>query len=132
MKRIIRKFQQGDVVMHQVDDATYDEFYKPIKDKTFTYVGASNDLPILALGEATGHMHKIDMKNLLEGTGVKLAYDWSQKEGEGTPTTMEITGESVVLTHEEHNPITIPAGKYIVKIVKEFNHITGESSYVAD
>ena len=139
MKRILRKFQQGDVVMHQVTDETYHKVYdKNVKSsnqerkRVCQYKGNSEDLPILALGEATGHKHKIDMKELLDSTGVRLSYDWNGKEGEDTPETMEITGESIILTHEEHNPITVPPGKYIVKIVKEFDHITGRSSYVAD
>ena len=40
--------------------------------------------------------------------------------------------ETVTLTHEEHDPIDVPPGKYLVRIVQEFDHIAGRTRYVAD
>jgi hypothetical protein len=52
--------------------------------------------------------------------------------GEDTPQGFEVHEETVTLTHEEHDPIDVPPGKYLVRIVKEFDHIAGRTRYVAD
>ena len=44
----------------------------------------------------------------------------------------EVHNETVTLCHEEHNEIEIPPGKYVVRIVREFDHIAGRSRNVAD
>ena len=52
--------------------------------------------------------------------------------GVDVPEGFEVIGEVVTLKHEEHNPIELPPGKYVVKIVREFDHITRRAGYVAD
>jgi hypothetical protein len=34
--------------------------------------------------------------------------------------------------HEEHQPITVPPGTYVVRIVREYDHFSEEARYVAD
>jgi hypothetical protein len=36
------------------------------------------------------------------------------------------------IVHEEHKPVTIPAGKYKVKRVQEYDHFAEEAKNVAD
>ena len=128
------KYQQGDVVMYKVDDDTYDKSTSKSKsnDGNAFYTGGTNTSAILAFGEATGHKHQISLKELTDNAGVNLRMGWSGKAGVDVPEGFEVTGEIVTLKHEEHNPIELPPGKYIVKIVREFDHITRRSGYVAD
>ena len=128
------KYQQGDVVMFQVDDET---FKKSVIDHSSTggivhYNTQSHNNPILAFGEATGHMHQIHMKNMLDAAEVTLHMHRFREAGKDTPEGFEVREETVTLTHEEHKPIDVPPGKYIVRIVREFDHIAGRSRYVAD
>lgn len=56
----------------------------------------------LALGEVTGHHHSFSEPSVIgyaEGDVALADY-------------FEITSESATLTHQEHNPITLPKGNY--------------------
>ena len=130
------KYQQGDVVMYRVDD---DEDFKKYSSKSEntntqvqTYKGQTNTKAIFAFGEVTGHTHRVEMSEMLENAGVTLHMGWSKKAGVDVPMAFEVFNETVTLRHEEHNAIDIPPGKYIVRIVREFDHIAGRSRYVAD
>jgi len=135
-KKLIKykKYQQGDVVMFQVDDKAFkDAVGNPAENKeTVHYNTQSHNNPILAFGEATGHLHQIHMKNMLDQAEVTVHMGRYRTAGEDTPVAFEVCEETVTLTHEEHNPIDVPPGKYIVRIVREFDHIAGRSRYVAD
>ena len=129
-----KKYQQGDVVMLKVDD----EYFKDNVHSTGNqyevtqYNTQSHNNPVLAFGEVTGHKHQIHMKDMLDKAEVTLHMGYNGKVGEDTPNGFIVQNENVILTHEEHNPIELPPGKYIVKIVREFDHIAGRSRYVAD
>ena len=43
-----------------------------------------------------------------------------------------LADEGMTLYHEEHAPITVPPGKYQIKIVQEFNHMTQSQARVWD
>jgi len=72
----------------------------------------------LAEGEVTGHAHRVTVgrAELYEDSGTLY---------------LRCKTECVV-THEEHNPITIPAGDYKIGIVREYDYITEEARRVAD
>ena len=126
-----KKYQQGDVVMLKVDD----DYFKDNalnKGNGTSYNTQSHNNPVLAFGEVTGHKHQIHMKDMLDKAEVTLHMGYNREAGIDVPEAFEVCGETVVLTHEEHNPIELPPGKYIVKIVREFDHIAGRSRYVAD
>ena len=72
------------------------------------------------------------MSEMLEDAGVSLHMDYNRKAGVDVPRAFEVHNESVELQHEEHDTITLPPGNYVVKIVREFNHITRRAQYVAD
>jgi hypothetical protein len=62
---------------------------------------------ILAEGEATGHTHRI-------AEGQAELY-----EQEGT-LYLSVISDSAVLAHEEHQPIPIPKGNWMVRIQREY------------
>ena len=131
-----KKYQQGDVVMLKVDDDYF-------KDNTHSssnsgqyqvteYNTQSHNNPVLAFGEVTGHKHQIHMKDMLDKAEVTLHMGYRREAGVDVPQGFVIQNENVILTHEEHDPLELPPGKYIVKIVQEFNHITRRAQNVAD
>ena len=127
------KYQQGDVVMFQVDDETFKKYSTAQgKDNVIDYNTQSHNNPILAFGEVTGHLHQIHMKDMLDAAEVTLHMRRYREAGKDVPEAFEVREETVTLTHEEHNPLDVPPGKYVVRIVREFDHMTGRSRYVAD
>ena len=125
------KYQQGDVVMFQVDDKTFKEYSKS-GGNVIDYNTQSHNNPILAFGEVTGHLHQIHMKDMLEKAEVTLHMGRFREAGKDVPEAFEVREEPITITHEEHNPLDVPPGKYVVRIVREFDHIAGRSRYVAD
>ena len=134
-KKVVKynKYQQGDVVMFQVDDETFDKYANARgNDNSVSYNTQSHNNPVLAFGEATGHLHQIHMKDMLDAAEVTLHMGYYREAGKDVPDAFEVREETVTLTHEEHNPLDVPPGKYVVRIVREFDHMTGRSRYVAD
>ena len=127
------KYQQGDVVMFQVDDETFEKYSTARgSENVIDYNTQSLNNPILAFGEVTGHLHQIHMKDMLDAAEVTLHMGRFRDAGVDVPEAFEVREETVTLTHEEHNPLDVPPGKYVVRIVREFDHMTGRSRYVAD
>mgnify|MGYP000737069740 CR=1 FL=1 len=129
------KYQQGDVVMFQVDDETFLKYAKQNSngnDSIIDYNTQSHNNPILAFGEVTGHLHQIHMKDMLAEAEVTLHMSRWGEAGKDVPDAFEVREEPITITHEEHNPLDVPPGKYVVRIVREFDHIAGRSRYVAD
>ena len=130
-----KKYQQGDVVMFQVDNETFDTASNTGNSGNYDvveYYGQTESNAILAFGEATGHKHQVNMADMVKEAGVTLHMDNWGEAGVTVPRAFEVHNETVTLCHEEHNPIEIPPGKYVVRIVREFDHMTGRSRYVAD
>ena len=128
----MEKYQQGDVVMFKVSDSDFKSKTRIAKDGEVNYNGSTNTHAVVAFGEVTGHKHQINMKDMLEDAGVKLHMGYNRKAGEDVPEGFQVIGNVVTITHEEHKPIDLPPGNYIVRIVREFDHIAGRSRYVAD
>ena len=126
-----KKYQQGDVVMLKVDDEYFEKNVRS-NEHPVGYNTQSNNNPVLAFGEVTGHKHQIHMKDMLDKAEVTLHMGYNGKSGMDVPDAFEVCEETVILTHEEHKPIELPPGKYMVRIVREFDHIAGRSRYVAD
>ena len=127
-----KKYQQGDVVMFQVDDETYKANTRSGDEYVTRFRGQTDAYAILAFGEVTGHKHQVNMKEMLKDVGVTLNMGYNRKSGVDVPEGFIVHNNTVTLKHEEHNPIEIPPGKYLVRIVREFDHIAGRSRYVAD
>ena len=127
------KYQQGDVVMFQVNDEAFKNIVGNTNDENrVEYQGDQPTNAILAFGEATGHKHQINMADMVKDAGVTLHMDRFRTAGVDVPKAFEVHNETVTIEHEEHNAIDIPPGKYVVRIVREFDHIAGRSRYVAD
>jgi hypothetical protein len=137
-KKIIKytKYQQGDVVMYKLDDEDFKDYSNESKASSgydiVNYSGQTNTKAVFAFGEVTGHTHRVEMSEMLKDAGVSLHMDYKRTAGVDVPNAFEVHNESVELQHEEHDTITLPPGNYVVKIVREFNHITRRAQYVAD
>ena len=130
------KYQQGDVVMYKLNDEDFKEYSNENKGgegyPINNYKGQSNTKAVLAFGEVTGHTHRVEMSDMLKNAGISLHMGYGKEAGTDVPEAFEVHNESVELQHEEHDTITLPPGSYVVKIVREFNHITRRAQYVAD
>ena len=129
------KYQQGDVVMYKLNDEDFKNYSNEDKGSQYdivSYNGQTHTKAVLAFGEVTGHTHRVEMSEMLENAGVSLHMDYNRKAGVDVPSAFEVHNESVELQHEEHDTITLPPGNYVVRIVREFNHITRRAQYVAD
>lgn len=72
---------------------------------------------VVAEGEVTGHAHR-------------LSSEKSVVFGDGPDRVIETDGDT--LTHEEHDVIELPPGKYNTGIVQEWNHFEEEARRVED
>jgi len=105
MEKYRKLFQQGDVLVYKVD-----ELPKNLNK-------AQNK--VLAEGEVTGHCHQI----IDDNTDVFV--------DDNGNIFLETKADSV-LKHDTHHPITLPPGKYEVKIVREYDPFEDASRKVRD
>jgi len=128
----MEKYQQGDVVMFKVSDEYYADNTKKGLEYVANYHGGKKTHAIVAFGEVTGHKHQVNMENMAEEAGVSLSMGWRGTAGVDVPEGFQVKGDVVTITHEEHDPIDLPPGNYMVRIVREQDHIAGRTRYVAD
>jgi hypothetical protein len=115
-------YRHGDMIIYKVSDL---DGSRKSKNKSKLVVG---------LGEVTGHSHDIIA---LEGSEVFGVYDGEIDITENDLAEMdrlffEVTGNGAVITHEEHKPIYLEAGKYLRINQVEFNPFTQELEKVRD
>lgn len=96
----------GDVIIEQVADIPGWESMAPITDGCVAY------------GEATGHAHK-------------LFGDFDLREDSNGGRYFK-ADNVIVLKHQEHRPVEIPAGLYRVGIQNEYDHFSEMVRGVAD
>jgi hypothetical protein len=108
----MKRYQQGDVILKPI--ASLPSKLRKIKHGSRGCV--------LAEGEDTGHAHTIAQ------TGTVIAYG---ENGDGRVAYLQVDSPSV-LSHEEHGPITLPAGLYRVEIVREQDPFADEIRQVRD
>ena len=128
----MEKYQQGDVVMFKVDEKYFTDHTNKGEEYKSHYKGGKDQHAIVAFGEVTGHKHQVNMKDMAKEAGVTLNMGWNGKAGVYVPEGYTVTDAPVTITHEEHKPVKLPPGYYMVRIVQEFDHIAGRSRYVAD
>ena len=128
----MEKYQQGDVVMFKVDEKYFKENTKNGKEYKSRYNGGFDTHAIVAFGEVTGHKHQVNMKDMAEEAGVTLSMGYNRQAGVDVPEGFQVHEAPITITHEEHDPIELPPGYYMVRIVREFDHIAGRTGYVAD
>ena len=100
-------YQQGDVLLESVDALPQGASPVPRHNERFA----------LARGEATGHAHTVanDVEVLALGSALFCRA--------AAPFTV---------LHDEHKPITVPAGIYQVRRVREYDHFSDEALEVMD
>lgn len=100
----ITYYQQGDVVLV----------------KTNKIEGTKLKGSVIQEGEHTGHAHRFQ-PNTAQLFG-----------SEGTRTHLKALKGGTTITHEEHLPVTIPAGEYEIRIVRQKDPFTKLISKVID
>lgn len=73
---------------------------------------------VIAEGEASNHFHVVKDADVL----------LVEKDGQ---LFIGCEGD-VIVTHEEHKPVTLPAGDYEVRRVQEYDHFAEEARSVED
>lgn len=104
------QIQQGDVLLQAVH-----EIPKGAKPKTRGKKGF-----VLAEGEATGHHHVIDCP--------EQVIEFYEHEG----LLFVKNKKPVTITHEEHQPLNLPAGTWKVDKVREYDYLSQMSRPVVD
>ena len=140
------KYQQGDVLMLRINDnqemlSEFERFQKNNTNRTLhsRKNPKESSVATLALGEATGHHHSIDVMHDenkdVEVTRYFNNWQHNSRANQGlgnVPEYFEVVGSDATIKHQEHNPITLPSGIYRVRIVKEYDPFSGTISGVAD
>ena len=65
--------------------------------------------PVLAEGEATGHTHRLEDP----ASGQVFSV--------GGNLYLEVLAETATIVHDEHRPVTLPHGRYEVRIQREYS-----------
>lgn len=116
----MKQARQGDVFIRKIDK---------INTEGLTEVKRDRKAFVLAYGEVTGHMHA------LYGEGTALL------ENEEGTRFLSLEKETTLFhgnygdtkgTTADHDPITLPAGDYEVRIQKEYDWFKEELRNVAD
>tara|TARA_R100000808_G_scaffold9836_3_gene26659 strand:- start:27604 stop:27975 length:372 start_codon:yes stop_codon:yes gene_type:complete len=123
----MKTYQQGDVILKEVHKNQVEDIIGLNSSKEYK-MEHPTDKVVLALGEATGHHHRFEAEKLDPHTDV-IGYSGAYQE---MPNVIEILGGEATLYHEEHNPLTIPEGSYAISIVRELDHISGNTRLVVD
>lgn len=92
-------FRQGDVLFVPVNSIPQDAKKRDPR---------GSKSAVLVEGEATGHHHSVET---LDATEVLDC-------GEGL--YLRVSGDAVSIVHQEHSPITLPAGNYEVRRQREY------------
>ena len=133
------KYQQGDVLIRKLESPIkeekedYDGKTVSLKDKRSRWI--QDKRTVIAEGEVTGHAHAFNNNNNpdVSITLFKAESLWGTRmQGSDTPNYVRIEGGDAVLTHEEHNALSIPPGEYEISQVREFDYLRGETRRVVD
>jgi len=121
---IVLPGRQGDVLLIRVP--------QPIDTLKLKLVPREDGQVVLAHGEVTGHAHRlsslecnlfIDERRLIseEDTVGIFSRLGGGAVGRPVPDKVLEVKETVMLTHEEHGPIELPPGQYIVRRQREYD-----------
>jgi hypothetical protein len=133
------KYQQGDVIIRKLNEPIketnkdYNDIEQSCLDKNERW--NQENRTVIAEGEATGHAHAFNQTNNpdINITLFKEINEYGNiMSSRGTPGVMRIEGGDALLTHEEHNPISIPPGEYQITQVREFDYLRKEIRTVVD
>jgi hypothetical protein len=96
------QYRQGDVILVPVDDIPSGGYTVNRREE----FGKGEGL-ILAAGEATGHHHRV------KESGARMVM-------RGMEMYLRVPKSGATITHEEHDPIKLPAGSYKVGGQREY------------
>lgn len=102
-------YRQGDVLIQRISKIPADAIKQSAKGRI-----------ILALGEATGHHHSLE----------EDAADWWKGKDEAIGEQFIELKAPAEVTHQEHAPIPLPAGKY--RVIQQREYSPEEIRNVAD
>lgn len=97
--------RQGDVLIRKVEDVTV-----PPDARAEARDGLGR--LILAAGEVTGHHHAV-----ADPTATLLPWVLA----DGSPALLLDAPDGATVKHEEHDPITLPPGQFVVSIQREYH-----------
>jgi hypothetical protein len=97
----LKQFQQGDVLLQEINNLPINAKRMPTADRV-----------IVARGEKTGHNHMINSD---------MAKIWTLTRDGVTELYLEVQAP-VTIIHDEHKPLPIPIGIYRVGRVKEYDY----------
>ena len=103
-------YRHGDVLFEQVE--AIPEIHNPR-----TTDGEKKG--VVQLGESTGHAHVIE-----DMSGVEIFSDWRERFLKAE--------QAFTICHEEHKPLTLPAGNYRIRIAREFDYLRQAARMAAD
>jgi len=103
-------YRHGDVLFEQVE--AIPEIHNPR-----TTDGEKKG--VVQLGESTGHAHVIE-----DMSGVEIFSDWRERFLKAE--------QAFTIRHEEHKPLTLPAGNYRIRIAREFDYLRQSARMVID
>ena len=136
------KYQQGDVlfIKQETPDikvVNQDDGSKAIKDSRWSASRQNQvkDDMVIALGEVTGHSHTFYRKDNPDVTVNTYGQFSTMKRLGDVPKYVEVKASPekfAVIKHEEHKPLSLPPGLYRTRIVREFDHLSQQTSYVVD
>lgn len=101
-------YQQGDVIIEPAEAPAQAELIKP---------GARGH--VLEDSATTGHAHRI-------------AKPGHVKQLKVAAQRYVVAKRAFIVSHEEHNPIAVPAGTYRLRGVQEYDHFEEEARRVID
>lgn len=103
-------YRHGDVLFQQV---------KAIPDHVRKDESEDAKCGLIQRGESTGHAHVIE-----DMAGVEIFSSWRER--------FLAAEKEFTIRHEEHKPITMPPGRYQIKIAREFDYLQRASRMVVD
>jgi len=105
-------YRHGDVLFEKVESLTSDQ----CKGKKT----ADDIAGVVQRGESTGHAHVIE-----DMTGVELLSSrWRER--------FVRAKKEFTIKHEEHKPLTLPAGSYRIRIAREYDYLRDAPTRVVD
>ena len=107
----LRQVQQGDVLLQQIERLPAGAVRQPQHGRL-----------ILARGEKTGHSHSVQSDK---------ATLWSLTRDGVAELYLEVQ-EPVVVVHDEHKPLPVPAGIYKVGRVREYDYVAEMERQIVD
>jgi hypothetical protein len=93
-------WRQGDIYFVKLDEEINSENAAPVRNG------------IIAKGETTGHAHRVSPSSMAQGALLSLV---------GRSMFLRSPEAGTTIVHDEHGPISLPAGSYAVVLQREFD-----------